>query len=444
MLRLAAFTALLLGPAAALGGQGDWPAFRGGGLAVVEKPTLPDSWGPERNVVWKADIAGRGWSSPVVWGDRVFVTSVASDQKPPEARKGLYIQDLNGKVPPGEHRWLVHCLDFGTGKPLWTREVHKGTPAGPVHIKNSYASETPVVDGERIYALFGNLGLFCLTHDGKQLWEKRFPAVKTRMGWGPAASPALDEGRLFLVNDNEEHSTLTALDRDGKQLWQVERDEKSNWATPFVWHNDKRTEIVTAGSKRVRSYGLDGKPLWELEGMSVISIPTPFAHDGLLYVASGYVADPFHRPVYAIRPGADGDISLKEGETANDWIVWSQKMAGPYNPTPLAHGDHLYVLYDRGLLSCFDARTGKPVYEKERVGQGSSGFTASPWAYDGKVFCLSEDGDAFVIQAGPAFKLLGKNSLDEMCLATPAPAHGSLVLRTQEHLYRFARQKQEK
>lgn len=424
-------------------GETDWPSFRGGALAgVAEAPTLPDTWSTEKNVVWKVDLPGRGWSSPVVLGQRVFVTGVVSDGKVPEPRKGLYIQDLNGKVQEGEHRWLVSCLDFKTGKPLWTREAHKGKPAGPIHLKNSYASETPVTDGNRLYVSFGNQGVFCFDLEGKQLWSKQLPAYRTRMGWGTAASPVAHAGRLFLVNDNEEKSTLTALDgKTGKELWQVERDEKSNWATPFVWQNDLRTEIITPGTTKIRSYDLDGKALWEMGGMSVISIPTPSARHGLLYVSSGYVLDPFNRPVFAIRPGASGDLTLKPDETSSKFVAWAQKQAGPYHPSPLVYGDYLYVLYDRGMLSCFEAKTGKLVYDRQRFGPGATAFTASPWAYQGKLFCLSEDGDTFVIQAGPAFKVLGRNKLDEMCLATPALANGSLILRTQEKLYRLEKGK---
>jgi outer membrane protein assembly factor BamB len=414
----------------------DWPSFRGGPRAGVSALPLPEAWSPDRNVIWKVDIAGRGWSSPVVAGDRVFVTSVVSDGKLAEPRKGLYITDLAGKVPPGEHRWLVHCLDWQTGKTLWSREVSKGTAATPIHLKNSLASETPVTDGERVYAYFGNVGLFCLDRDGKEIWSRKWPMVKTRGGWGTAASPALHGDRLFVVNDNEDKSYLVCLDkRTGKTLWEVGRDEKSNWATPFVWQNEKRTEIVTAGSNRVRSYNLDGKPLWELEGMSFISIPTPFAAHGLLYVTSGYVLDK-SKPVYAIRPGAEGDISLNAGETANKWVAWSLPQAGPYHPTPLVHGEYIYVLYDRGSLSCYEAKTGKAVYEKQRVGSATA-FTASPWAAGDRIFCLSEDGDTFVIRAGPKFEVLAKNGLDEWCLATPALSRGSVVIRTQTKLYRI-------
>ncbi len=416
----------------------NWSQFRGGDRAgVANAKTLPDTWDATKNVVWKADVPGRGWSSPVVWGDKIFVTTVVSDEKLLAAKKGLYINDLQGKTPPGEHRWLVCCLDFNTGKMLWQTQVHKGTSPGTVHIKNSFASETPCADGEHVYAAFGNVGVFCLDHAGKLQWSKKLSAAKTRMGWGPAASPALHDDRLFVVNDNEEGSYLLALDaRTGKEAWRVGRDEKSNWATPFVWKNELRTELVTAGTTRVRSYGLDGKLLWELRGMSVITIPTPFARDGLLYVTSGYVAD-LLRPVYAIRPGAAGDISLKAGEKENRYVAWCQRRAGPYHPTPVVHGELIYVLLDGGFLSCYEAKTGKPVYEKQRIAAGASAFTASPWAYHGKVFCLSEDGETFVIRAGREFKVLGRNSLDEMCLATPALARGSLVVRTQGKLYRL-------
>ena len=390
-----------------------------------------------RTLSGKRTYLGRGWSSPLIVGDRVFVTSVVSDGKLAEQRKGLYIQDLNGVVPPGEHRWLIHCLDWKTGKTLWTHEAAKGVPAGPIHIKNSYASETPVTDGERVYAYFGNVGLFCCDLSGKVVWSRKWPAVKTRMGWGTAASPALAGDRLILVNDNEEKSFITALDkRTGKTLWEVDRDEKSNWATPFIWKNEQRVEIVTAGTNKVRSYDLEGKLLWELKGMSVISIPTPFAAHGLLYVASGYILDPKHKPVYAIRPGAAGDISLKAGETSNKWIVWSLPQAGPYHPTPLVHGDYLYVLLDRGFLSCYDAKTGKLIYEKQRLGSGT-GFTASPWAAGDRIYCMSEDGDTTVIKAGPKFEVIATNSLGEMSMATPALSGGSMVIRTQTKLYRI-------
>jgi outer membrane protein assembly factor BamB len=412
----------------------DWPAFRGGGAAGVgQGKTLPSKWDAATNVLWKADVPGAGWSSPIVWGKRVFVTSAVSDSKLPEPRKGLYITDLKGKPPPGEHQWALHCFDADTGKLLWKRTCFSGKAAGTLHLKNTLASETPVTDGKHVIAYFGNVGAACYDLDGKAVWKKKTPVHPTRMGWGTGASPALHDGKLFIVHDNEEKSFLLALESGtGKQLWRTERKEGSNWATPFVWKNAVRTEIVTAGTGKVRSYGLDGKKLWELKGMSILTIPSPFAADGLLYVTSGYVLD-LRRPIYAIRPGASGNISLARGEKSNKYVAWSQGLAGPYHPTPVVYEGHLYVLHDRGFLACYDAKTGKEVYRSRRLGGGA--FTASPWAYDGKVFCLGEDGTTVVVAAGKEFKVLGRNRLDEMSLATPAIAGGSLFLRTQTKLY---------
>src|SRR5262249_19205280 len=194
---------------------------------------------------------------------------------------------------------MVYGIDFKTGKVLWEKQAHKGLPATPIHIKNSYASETPVTDGERVYAYFGNVGLFCYDMDGKEVWSRKLGTYKMRLGWGTAASPVLHRDRIYVVNDNEEQSFMVALDKKtGEQIWRVEREEKSNWATPFVWENELRTEIVTPGTNKVRSYDLDGKVLWELTGMSAITIPTPFTKFGLLYIGSGYVLDP-RRPLYA-------------------------------------------------------------------------------------------------------------------------------------------------
>lgn len=432
---LCLLAALLCAPAPLRADDDNWPAFRGGARAgVAAGQALPSEWGPKKNVRWVADVPGAGWSSPVVWGGKVFVTSCVSADEQAEPRKGLYITDLQGKSPPGKHAWNLHCFDARTGKELWKRAAFTGEAKHTVHIKNSLASETPVADARHVVAYFGNVGVACFDHGGKLLWSHATPAYKTRFGWGTAASPALHDGKLFLVHDNEEKSFVQALDvKTGKEVWKVARKEGSNWATPFVWKHDGRTELVTAGSDAVRSYALDGALLWELKGMSNISIPTPFAAGGLLYVTSGYVMDLIRRPVFAIKPGAKGDISLKGTESSNAHIAWHQRFAGPYHPTPVAYGGYLYVLLDRGTLSCYDAKTGQVVYEKKRLGPGA--FTASPWAYGGKVFCLSEDGETVVVQAGKEFKVLGRNKLGEMALATPALAGGSLFVRTRTKLY---------
>jgi len=415
-----------------------WPQFRGPGSSGVSNDVgLPDAWSATQNVVWKTEIPGRGWSSPVVWGDRVFVTSaIQVEGEPEKAKKGLYIGG-NRYDPGKKQRWIVCCLDWNTGKILWERTAAEKVPKHGHHLKNSFASETPVTDGERIYAYFGCLGLFCYDFAGKLLWSRSWGDFATQSNWGTAASPAIHGDRIYVVNDNQEASFLAAVDkRSGEQIWKISRDEKSNWSTPLVWQNEKRTEIVTPGTHRLRSYDLDGKLLWELGGLSSITIPTPLAAHGLLYVSSGFVLDR-KRPLLAIRPGASGDISLKPEETANKSVAWCQKLAAPYNPSPIVYGDCAYVLYDWGFLACYDARTGKEVYGKTRIDPKAKSFSASPWAYEGKIFCLSEDGDTFVVQAGPKLKLLRINRLGELCMATPAIAHRGLILRTESQLLRI-------
>jgi outer membrane protein assembly factor BamB len=262
---------------------------------------------------------------------------------------------------------------------------------------------------------------------------------KFRSGWGSAASPVLHDGRLIVVNDNDTESFIVAFDaKTGRELWKQSRETGTNWVTPYIWKTPRRTELVVPGSIKTRSYDLDGKVLWELTGMSTIDIPTPFAAHGLLFVNSGYSADAL-RPVYAIRPGASGDITLKEGQTSNDYIAWSHPTLGSYNPSSLVYGEIYYTLHDRGFVTANDARTGREIYGRQRISAEASGFSASPWAYNGRIFALSEDGDTFAFAAGPEFKLIGKNSIEERTLATPAVAGNSLVIRTASNLIRIVR-----
>ncbi len=433
-------TAIIVTELKSLGARSDganWPQFRGpDARGVAANAYLADHWSATENVEWKAEIPGHGWSSPIVLGSQVFLTTAVSSGETEPPKKGLYFGGERRNTPRPEHVWKVLCLDLASGKVRWERAVHQGQPAGPIHLKNSYASETPVTDGKRVYAFFGNIGVFCLDLEGRPVWSKPLDPHKTRFGWGTAASPVLHRNRLYLVNDNDEQSYLVALDSaTGKELWKTERDEKSNWSTPFVWENEKRTEIVTAGSGKVRAYDLEGKLLWWFKGMSSITIGTPYAADGLLFISSGYVGDK-SRPIYGIRPGGSGDISLEPGQTNNAFIAWCQPSAGPYNPSTLAYKGLLYVLYDRGVLSAYSAQAGTPLFEKERLPEGLH-FTSSPWACNDRVFCLNEDGITFVLRAGEKFELLHTNKLaeDDMCLATPALAGDRLLIRTAVRLY---------
>ena len=437
---------LMLAVTGAAGAGENWPQFRGpGAMGVAEHARLPDLWSPTENVVWKQDIPGRGWSSPVVWGNHVFITTVSTEGKAWEARKGLYFGGERFKPPAGKHHWKVICLSLETGKVVWKKTAHSGVPQSSIHIKNSYASETPITDGERVYAYFGNQGLYCYTVGGKFLWKKEWPAYKTRFGWGLAASPVLHKGRLYIVNDNEQQSFLVALDaKTGTEVWKVKREgEKSNWSTPFIWENKLRTEIITPGSRKNRAYDLDGKLLYQFSGNSSITIATPYAKFGLLYVTSGYVGDR-RKPVFAIRPGAKGDISLESDEDSNEHVAWCQRRAGPYNPSTIVYGDLMYVLLDRGLVACYEAKTGKRVYGPERIVARGGAFTSSPWAYNGKIFFLDENGVAYVLKAGREFKLLRANRLnlkEDMCMATPAIVGGKLLIRTDARIYCFSKSK---
>ncbi len=414
-----------------------WSRFRGPAATGVapDDARLPDRWSSTENVVWRADIPGVGWACPVVTGNKVFIATVVSDVENEKPKKGLYLGRGVRTPAKGVHHWMVYGLDAETGKVLWKREAHKGEPTMPRHPKSTYVSETPATDGERLYVLFGDIGLYCYDLNGKPLWSHRIETKKTFWDYGAAASPVVHGDQVIMVYDNLEESYIAAYDtKSGKEKWRTARDETKSWATPFVWETPSRTEIVVPGKLKNRSYDLGGKVLWEMDGrMSSLVIPSPFASYGLLYITSGYVGDR-HRPVYAIKPGATGDITLAEGETSNAFVQWYQPKAGPYNPSPIVYQDHYYTLLDRGFFTCHDARTGKEVYGKTRFPLGAS-FTSSPWAYNGKIFCLSEEGDTYVVQAGPEFKLLRTNSLDELCMASPAVADGKLFIRTVSKLY---------
>ena len=441
MRRFVTTAALTLLALTTISAADQWPQFRGPNAGVVaDDPGLPDSWSETENVVWKVDVPGLGWSSPIIWDDHVFLTSAISAGKEPAPVAGLYDEHDHVKAAAPQ-RWMVYDFDFKTGKLRWEREMHQGAPPLLRHIKNSYASETPVTDGERLYVYFGNIGLVAaLDFKGNVVWTKNVGAYNTQVELGTGASPVLYKDRLFIVNDNTTQSFLIALEaRTGKELWRVDREERGNWSTPVIWENELRTEIVTTGTIKNRSYDLNGKLLWEMSGMSTLTIPSPFIKHGMVFISSGYPGGAL-RPVYAIRHGAHGEISLKPDQTSNDYIVWHQPLLGTYNTSALVYGDIYYTLLDRGFLMAHDARTGKQLYGRQRISVDSSGFTTSPWAYNGKIFLMSEDGDTFVVQAGPAYKLLGKNSLNEMPLATPAVARGSLIVRTYSKMYRIAKE----
>ncbi len=426
--------------------QDHWPRFRGANAMSVaeDDPRLPLRWGKDENVLWKIEVPGLGWSSPVIWGNRVFLTSVvcdaADENEAPKA--GLYLGEGRRGIPKGKHHWWTHCFEIGTGRLLWKHEAHQGAPPVGRHPKSTYAAETPVTDGERLYVLFGDLGLWCYSLEGEPLWTHRIAPKKTMADYGAAGSPVVHDDQVIVVYDNHEESFIAALDtRTGKERWRTPRDEKSTWATPLVWTHDLRTEIVVNGKNKIRSYDLSGNVLWEIGGrMSNLIIPSPFASDGLIYVTSGYFADRY-RPVYAIKPGAEGDISLDHDseETSNDFIQWYLDRAGPYNTSPIVYQNRYFTLLDRGMMTCHDARTGEEIFGRVRFPRGAT-FTSSPWAYHDKIFCLSERGVTYVLDATRnEFTVLGENDLDAFCMASPAVAQGKLFIRTESQLYCLTR-----
>ncbi len=415
----------------------NWPQFRGADSTGVSRNTgLPDHWSSSENVEWKAEIPGRGWGSPVVWGDSVFLSSVVNSGVTEPLKKNLYFGGDRLDIPKTTHEWKVLCLELTSGKVKWEKTVRTGIPTAPIHLKNSYASETPVTDGKHVYVTFGNVGIFCFDMNGKLVWSHELPARPIRNGWGTSSSTALHGDVLYYQNDNDEKSSLVALNKlTGETVWSVARDEKSNWSTPFVWEHAGGTEIVTAGTRAIRSYNLKGEVLWSLKGMSSITIATPYVANGLLYVSSGYVMDPT-KALYAIKPGAKGDLTLAKEHSSSDYIVWSSNKIAPYNPSTLVNDGRLFVLYDGGVASSFDAKTGEAYFERQRVSRGT-GFTPSPWSYDGKVFCLNEDGECFVIRPGEKLEVLHTNKLadGEICMSTPSIAGDRLLIRADERLY---------
>ena len=331
------------------------------------------------------------------------------------------------------------CLDSVTGKVVWERTAHKGKPRTTVNRNNTYASETPATDGERVIAYFGNTGLYCYDISGKPLWSKDLGAYKMQMGWGTGSSPVLHGDRVFIQCDNDEKSFLIALDKKtGDQLWRLDRDEKSNWSTPYIWKNKQRTELITAGGTKLQSHNPEnGKLFWEMAAGGRNSI-TPVGNKELLYADSVDRMMGGRGPIVAIRPGASGDISLKEGENSNEYVAWSIPLRTFRVASPLLYDGCLYMLdQQRGQVRCYDAKTGQENY-MERL-KGARGFSSSPWASDGKVFCLDETGLTVVLKAGPEFEVLTTNKLDETFWSSAAVSGENLLLRGVDHLYCIAK-----
>ncbi len=422
----------------------NWPQFRGPGASgVVEgQHTPPSSWDAEKseNLRWKSLIPGLAHSSPVVWGDKVFITTAVSDDAKPETRYGLYGDVAPVKNDP-KHAWKIYALDKRTGKILWERVAYEGLPKVKRHPKSTHADPTPATNGKYVIALFGSHGLYAYDLNGKLLWKQDLGVLDAGWFYDPdyqweyGASPTIYKNLVIVQADIQKNSFIAAYDiKTGKRVWMTPREEIPSWSTPTVYEGKTRAELITNGTRSIRGYDPNtGKELWRLGPNSEVATPTPiFAHD-LIYVTTGYRVI---QPIYAIRPGASGDISLKEGKDSSEFIAWSKTRGGPYMPTPVIYGDLLYVVSNQGVLTTYNAKTGERVYQ-ERLGGKGGAFTASPVASDGKIFLSSEDGEVFVVKAGPKYELLATNKVGEVMMATPAISDGLVIVRALNHVFAF-------
>jgi outer membrane protein assembly factor BamB len=424
----------------ALAPPANWPQFRGpsaSGIAPGAPPPLTWDIDSGRNIRWKTPIPGLGHASPVIWGDRVYVTTAISGREKDDLVVGLY-----GDIAPVDdataHSWKVYCLDRTTGKVLWERTAKQGAPRIKRHPKSTQANPTPATDGRFVVAFFGSEGLYCYDTAGTLRWKKDFGVLDSGYyevpdaQWGFASSPVIWENKVLVQCDVQKGSFLAALDlKTGKELWRTPRQDVPTWSTPTVTVVEGRAQVVVNGLRQIGGYDVaTGKSLWQLTGGGDIPVPTPVVGKGLIFItnAHGRMA-----PIYAIRPGAQGDITPPRPDTLTRYLAWSTERSGAYMQTPLVVGDYLYVCRDNGVLSCYEATTGQRVYE-ERLGTGRTGFTASAVACAGRLYFTSEEGQIFVVRAGPRFQVLGSSQMGETCMATPAISDSTLFVRTRGHI----------
>jgi outer membrane protein assembly factor BamB len=422
--------------------RGSWPSFRGYEAAgVADGLNLPDSWnGPKgENIVWRTPIPGLAHSSPIVWGDRLFVTTALSSRDPKASFKpGLY-GDGDAADDRSPHKWILYALEKRTGKILWERVAFDGEPRNKRHIKSTYASASPATDGRIVVAWFGSQGVHAYDMSGNRLWQVDIGRVD--MGaydipafeWGPASSPIIWNDLVILQVDTQADSFLIALDAaTGNTVWKTDRDELPSWGTPTIVTTEAGPVLVTNASNYIRGYDpKTGKELWKLGGSSKITAPTPIFANGLFIVASGRAPE---RPIFAVRAAASGDITLGKDQTSSGAVPWSKTGRGSYMPTPIVYQGILYVLANNGVFDAYDVSTGEEIY-RQRLQHLGSGFSASPVAADGKLYISNEDGDILVVRAGREFEHIGTNSMGELLMATPALSEGVMYVRGVNSLF---------
>lgn len=426
-------------------GSGDWPSFRGREASgTSDKQNLPDRWNPAtgENILWRTPIPGLAHSSPIVWADTIFVTSAISSRAGATFKPGLY-GDGDASDDRSAQRWMLYAIDKRTGKIRWERIAAQGEPRNKRHIKSTYASASPATDGRVVVAWFGSQGIHAYDFDGGLRWSVDLGRVD--MGaydipayeWGPASSPIIWNGLVIVQCDTQADSFLLALNAEtGETVWKTDRQELPSWGTPTIVTTSAGPELVTNASNFVRGYDpKTGRELWKLGGSSKITAPTPIFTNGLHIVASGRAPE---RPVFAVKPGARGDVTLAKGVTENAAVAWSKTGRGSYMPTPLAYRGLLYVLANNGVLDAYEPQTGKEIY-RQRLPLVGSGYSASPVAADGKIYLSNEDGEMLVVEAGETFKHIATNSIGEMLMATPALSDGVMFVRGVSTLFAIGR-----
>jgi outer membrane protein assembly factor BamB len=437
---LAIAATLLLGVGRAEEPTQNWPRFRGPHASgIAEGHPTPVSWNLEdgTNVLWKTPIPGLAHSSPVAWGDGVFLTTAISAEGGSSLRVGLY-GDIQPVATEPVHRFVLYRIDKRTGNIVWERTAHEGVPRRPRHPKSTHANPTPATDGEKVVAFFGSEGLYCYDTEGNLVWKKDLGPLDAAFyvapdaQWGFASSPVIHDGVVYVQCDVLNDPFLAAFDLDtGKELWRTPRDDVPTWSTPTLHRAGTRTLLLVNGWKHIGGYDArTGEEVWRLEGGGDIPVPAPVVAHDLVFITNAHGGP---SPMYAVRLNAVGDVSLEEGKSSNQYVAWSNSRGGAYMQTPLVYGDYLYSCRLNGALSCYRARTGERLYQ-ERLGRGGAGFTASPVAADGKIYFTSEEGDVYVVRAGPSFELLAKSALGEVTMATPAISEGVLYFRTRSHL----------
>ncbi|KPL24616.1 MAG: hypothetical protein AMJ75_03165 [Phycisphaerae bacterium SM1_79] len=416
----------------------NWPSFRGEnarGVADGFRVSVKWNVAGKENILWKVPVPGLGHSSPVIWGNRIFVTTAIYTKGEQNLKVGLY-GSADSEEEDADFSWVLFCFDKKSGKQLWQRTPYKGRPKVRRHPKASHASSTPCVNSKYVIAFFGSEGMYCYTLEGEKVWEKDLGLLNQGafdfpdLQWGGGASTVIHNDMLIAQCDHQGQSFIAAYNIEtGDQIWKTLRDENPTWSTPTV-HTGEHTQIVANGYKHIGGYDIrTGKEIWWMRGGGDAPIPTPISAFDLIFITNAHGR---MSPVYAIKATAKGDITLDSNETSNEYIQWSIKRGGNYIPTPIVYQDHLYCCSGRGIITCFKARTGEQIY-KEKLGNNLA-FTASPMIADGKLFCTSETGRIFIVKTGDKFEVLAENSMDEICMASPAVSEGVPFFRTRSHL----------